>query len=121
MPIIIRLTDDDGSLPLFQGRSSVASSFHASLPRVIDGVMSLALCPQAMSQAPQHFRSSETIPNGDTGCFARQSIYSVISNHSAVSGQSTHRGFRRWMGNTDTCQPGLPSPLSIIIIMIMGT
>ena len=36
---------DDGSLSSFQGRSSVASSFHASLLQATDGVMSLAKCP----------------------------------------------------------------------------
>ena len=66
---------DDGPLSSFQGRSSSASSFHASPPgdrwsgvlgfvpagnvsssstHVNDGVMSLALCQQVMSQAPQH-------------------------------------------------------------------
>ena len=50
---------DDGPLSSFQGRSSSASSFNASLLQVIDGVMSLALRPQVVSQAPQHFRSSE--------------------------------------------------------------
>ena len=53
----VRLTDD-GPLSSFQGRSSSASSFHASLLQAINGVMSLALCPQVVSQAPQHFRSS---------------------------------------------------------------
>ena len=33
-------------------------SFHASLLQAIGGVMSLTVCPQVMSQAPQHFRSS---------------------------------------------------------------
>ena len=45
-------------LPLFKGRSSISSSFYASLLQAIDGVMSLALCPQVVSQAPQHFSSS---------------------------------------------------------------
>ena len=40
-------------------RSSNASSSHASLLQAIDGVMSLALCPQVVSQASQHFRSYE--------------------------------------------------------------
>ena len=53
---------DDGPLSSFQGRSSSASTFHDSLLQAIDGVMSLALCPQAVSQAPQHFRSSDTQP-----------------------------------------------------------
>ena len=38
-----------------------ASSFDSSLLQAIDGVMSLALCPQVMSQASQHFRSSEKL------------------------------------------------------------
>ena len=50
-------------LPPFEGRSSSASSFHASLLQAIDGVMSLALCPQVVSQAPQHFRSSKIYTN----------------------------------------------------------
>ena len=40
----VRLTDD-GPLSSLQGRSSSASSFHASLLQEIDGVMSVALCP----------------------------------------------------------------------------
>ena len=40
----VRLSDD-GSLPRpFKGRSSSASSFHASLLQAIDGVMAL-ICP----------------------------------------------------------------------------
>ena len=50
---------DDGPLLSFQGRSSNASSLNASLLQEIDSVMSLALCPQVVSQASQHFRSSE--------------------------------------------------------------
>ena len=53
----VRLTDD-GPLSSFQGRSSSASSFHASVLQEIDGVMLLALCPQVVFQAPQQFRSS---------------------------------------------------------------
>ena len=45
------------------------------------GVMSLALCPQVVSQTPQHFRSSEMQTTCD-GCFFPQSICSVISLHS---------------------------------------
>ena len=52
---IVRLIDD-GPLSSFQGESSSASSFHASLLQAIDGVMSLALCLQVVSQASQHFR-----------------------------------------------------------------
>ena len=50
------------SRPFFQGISSISSSFNASLLQAIDGVMSLALCPQIVSQVPQHFRASEKNP-----------------------------------------------------------
>ena len=72
---------DDGPLSSFQGRSSRASCFHASLLQAIDWVMSSALCPQVVSQASQHFRSSEKQATYE-GCFARQSVCSVISLHS---------------------------------------
>ena len=45
---------DDGPLSSFQGRLSSASSFHTSLLQVIDGVMSLALCPLVVPEASQH-------------------------------------------------------------------
>ena len=48
---------DDGPLSSFQGRSPNAYSFHASPSR--RSMVSLALCPQVVSQAPQHFRSLE--------------------------------------------------------------
>ena len=51
---------DNGPFLSFQGRRSSASSFRASLLQSISGVMSLALCPQVVSQAPQHFRASKT-------------------------------------------------------------
>ena len=75
---------DDGPLSSFQGRSSSASSFHASLLQAIDGVMSSALCPQVVSQAPQHFRSSEKQATRE-GRFPRQSICSVVSLQSGMS------------------------------------
>ena len=43
---------DDGPLSSFQGRSSSASSFHTSLFKAIDGLMSLALCPKVASPVP---------------------------------------------------------------------
>ena len=46
--------------------------------------MSLALCPQVVSQAPQHFRFSEKQATCE-GCFARQTICSVITLHSGMS------------------------------------
>ena len=36
-----------------------ASYSCASLSEVVDGEMSLASCPHVVSQAPQHFQSSE--------------------------------------------------------------
>ena len=78
----VRLTDD-GPLSSFQGRSSSASSFHASLLQASSGVMSLALCSQVVSQASQHFRSSEKQAISE-GCFARQSICSVVSLYSGM-------------------------------------
>ena len=60
------------------------SSFQASLLQAVDGVMSLALCPQVGSQASQQFRSSEKQAVRE-GCFARQSICSVVSLHSSMS------------------------------------
>ena len=62
---------------------STPLAFHA-----IDSVMSWALCPQTMSQAPQHLRSSETQATCDGYC-TRQSVCSVISLHSGMSGMSS--------------------------------
>ena len=75
---------DDGPLSSLQGRSSSASSFHASLLQAISGVMSLALCPLIVSQASQHFRSSQKQATCE-GCFARMSVCSVVSLHSGMS------------------------------------
>ena len=79
----VRLTDD-GPLSSFQRRSSSASSFHTFLLQAIDGVMSLASCPQVVSQTAQHFRSSR-MQAACEGCFACQSICSVISVHCGMS------------------------------------
>ena len=46
--------------------------------------MSLALCPQVVSQAPQNFRSSEKQATCE-GRFARQSVCSVVSLHFGMS------------------------------------
>ena len=75
------------ALSSFQGRSSSTSSFHASLLQAIDGVIRLLLFVQVGSQAPQHFRSSETQATCE-GRFARQSSWSFppdISLHSGMS------------------------------------
>ena len=47
------------SRPLKEDRLVLPFFPHASIVQTIDGVMSLALCPQVVSQASQHFRSSE--------------------------------------------------------------
>ena len=75
---------DDGPLSSFQGRSSSALSFNASLRQPINGVMSFALCLLVVSQASQHFRSSEKQATCE-GCFAYQCICSVIFLHSGMS------------------------------------
>ena len=92
----VRLTDD-GPLSSFQERSPSASSFHASLLQTTDGVVSVAFCPQVVSQAPQHLRSSETQATCE-GCFARQGHFSP-----ACPGQYTQRNFRRWMSFCRCC------------------
>ena len=110
----VHLTDD-GPLSSLQGRSSSASSFHASLLQAISGVMSLALCQQVVSQAPQHFRSSEAQATCG-GCFARHSICSVISLDSVCPGQYIQRRFRRWMLTIDTYASRLSIPLIFLFI-----
>ena len=72
---------DDSPLSSFQGRSSSASSFNACLRQAINGVMSFALCPLVVSQASQHFRSSEKQATCE-GCFAYQCVCSL---HSGMS------------------------------------
>ena len=64
---------DRRALPLFTPHSSKQSMMWCPW-----------LCAHMVSQAPQHFRSSETQTTCD-GCFARQSIVSVIALHSGVS------------------------------------
>ena len=49
-----------GPLTSFQSTPFIAASFCASPLRGVHVVASLALCLQVMSQAPQHFRPSET-------------------------------------------------------------
>ena len=69
-----------------QGRLPVASSFFAFLLWAVSSVMSLALCPQIVSRAPQHFRSSE-VQATCYGCFAphMQSTWLVIYLDSCMS------------------------------------
>ena len=112
---------DNGPLSSFQGRSSGMSSFHASLFQAIDSVMSSALYPQVVSQAPQHFRSSERQANCE-GCFARQSICSVISFHSGMSRAVHPQNFGRWMSSINWHIPVWSSystiPITRVTIMI---
>ena len=73
-------------------------SFHTSLLQMIDGVMLLALCSQVVSQASQYFKSSEKQANCE-GCFARQSICSIISLYCSMSRAIGPQEF--WKGNVD--------------------
>ena len=67
--------------------------------------MSLALCLQVVSHAPQHFRTSEVQATCD-GCFPA-SLSPGSGMFRAVHPQS----FQRWMPNNEICQSGLPIPL----------
>ena len=83
---------DDGPLSSFQGRSSSAFSFHASLLQAISGVMSLALCPQVVPQASQHLELPRNKP------LVRVALPASLSARSfpftpACPGQYTHRSF----------------------------
>ena len=49
------------------------SPLYTFLLRVVSNVVSLALCPLVVSQAPQHFRSSE-VQASCGSCSARQSV-----------------------------------------------
>ena len=98
---------EDGPLLSFPGRLSSASPwrlssaspFHASLNEAIDGVTSLAFCPQVVSEAPQHFRSSEIQANCDA-LSASLSAWSFPFTP-ACPGQYTYRSFRGWMLTLD--------------------
>ena len=95
---------DDGSLSSFQGRSS-STWGSTSLLQAIYGVTSLALCPQVVSQAFQHFRSSEKQATCE-GCLVRQSVCLVISFHCSVS-----RAVHLQESTIGTLQSGPPVPL----------
>ena len=108
---------DDGPFSSFQGGASSTSSFHASLLQAIDGVMPLALCPRVVSQALQHFRSSEQQATCD-GRFARQSVCSVISFHSGMFSAVHLLAFRRWMSKVDTWLSGLVIALFTVCVCV---
>ena len=102
------------TVPMFRWLMTVLSRksisrflFLCPSPSTIDGVMYLALCPQVMSQAPHHFRSSETQAT-HAGFSAQQSICLVISLDSdtsrAVHPQESLKvdDKRRYMPHTQT-------------------
>ena len=97
------------SHPFKEDRIYSASSFHASHLQAIDGVVSLALCPQVVTQAPQHLK-----PLVRVALPVSLSARSVISLHSGMS-RAVHPhyyiSFQRWMSTIDTCESGLPIPL----------
>ena len=97
-------------------RPSKEASFNAYFLQAIDGVVSLALCPQVMSQAPQHFRSSEKQATCE-GYFARQSIC-CHSLHPGMS-RAVHPQFSTVMSTIDTFKSGLPIPLSTFCIKLI--
>ena len=80
------------------------------LLQAIDGVMPLALCPHVVSQASQHSRSSEKQATRG-GCFARQSVCSVVSLHSGMSRAIRPQEFLKVDVDHRYIQPGLPIPL----------
>ena len=83
--------------------SSSASSFHACLLQVINGIMSLVLCLQVVSQAPQHFRSSETHTTWDVWLlfFHRQYICLVISSLYSGMFRAVHQQEEFWKVNVE--------------------
>ena len=106
VPVFARLTIAL-SRPFKEDRLALPLS--TPLLQAIRGVVSLALCPQVVSQAPQHFRSSEKQATCE-GCFARQSyVLGHFPSLRHVQGVSTPTGgFRRWMSTIDTFQSGFP-------------
>ena len=87
IPQKFSLTQDRSSVHLtkYDPFSSNASSFCASLLQVVDGLVSLVLCPQIASQGPQHIRSYKLQITCDA-CFANQSVYLFISFDSLMTG-----------------------------------
>ena len=79
--------------------------------------MSSTLCPQVVSQAPQHFKSSHMQASYE-GCFARQSICSVFCLHSgmpmAVRPQEFSKVDVEHM-TYDTCQLGFQFHFSQLV------
>ena len=72
--------------------------------------MSVALCPQLVSRASQHFRYFETQATCD-GCFPASLFARSVPSTPASPGQHVHSSLRKWMSYIDTCRSGLPIPL----------
>ena len=66
-----------------------ASSFHAPRHQAINGVVSLAMCPQVVSQAPQHFGSSET-QTTCYSCFSCTLVYRSFISLEAGMARAVH-------------------------------
>ena len=90
-----------------------------SLLQAVDGVMSLALCLQVVSQVPQHFRSSETQAT-------RDALPTSLSDQSflwtlACPGKHTHRSLRTRMSKIVACQSVIPIPLVTFLEQVHRT
>ena len=103
-----------GPLSSYLGGSFSASSFNASLLQAINGVVSLALCPQVVSQVSQHFRPSENASHLWGLLFIARLSARSFPFTPACPGQYTHRDFWRWMLTIDTFQSGLPIPIRVV-------
>ena len=108
---------DDGPLSPFQGRSSSASSFHASLLQAIDVVMSLALCSHIIFYC---LKLLNTLDLPRRKPLVRDALPASLSAWSfpfipACLGQYNHRSSRRWMSTSDTFQSGFPFHFSLFI------
>ena len=116
--VIVHLIDD-GLLRSFQGRSSSASSFNASLLQVIDGVMSLALCLLVVSWASKNISDllrSKLLERVALPAFLSAQSFPLMP---ACPEQYSHRSFQRWMSTIDSFQSGLPTPLFTFCSMLV--
>ena len=80
--------------------------------------MALAFCPQAVSQTPQDFGSSETRLAASDSCFPASLSARSFPLTPACPGQYIHRHFGRCMLNIGACQSGLPIPLFTFCIKL---
>ena len=99
----------------FKGRSSSASAFYASLLQAIDGVMPLALCPQGVSQASQHFKASEKQATCK-GCFSRQvCLLGRFPSLRHVQGSTPTGVFEGGCRPSTHSSPGFPFHFSLFV------